>query len=302
MKRQRNSIFTALVLFFFGAISIVNASDLEIPENYKTVDFSKKGSIKITLEEKESNQGISGAELSLYHVANASEKDNNLVFYYVEGLETCDADLSNLEADNLTGNIKKCLSEDTASTKKITDTNGIVKYNDLTLGLYLVKQTNKVEGYSSIDEFLVMIPKTIDNNWTYNIEAEPKTEIYQTIDLQVVKEWNKQNKNNKLPESVTIELLKDEEIIDTVALSELNNWTYTWDDIEKSDKYSVRETNIPKGYTATYKNEEYKFIVTNTDKLAQTGQIYLPIIILSATGMLFIILGIIELKKNENEE
>ena len=240
MKRKINSIFIAIIIFFFGTISIVNASDLEIPENHKIVDFNKKGSIKITLQEKENKQGINGAEISLYQIANANEKDNNLVFNYVEELEMCEADLSNFKDESLTENIKKCISETTTNTKKITDSNGIVKFNDLKLGLYLVKQTNKVEGFSSIDEFLVMIPKNIDSNWTYNIEAKPKTEIYQTIDLQVIKEWNKQNKNNKLPESVTIELLKDEEVIDTVTLSELNNWTYTWDDIEKSDKYSVK--------------------------------------------------------------
>ena len=69
-----------------------------------------------------------------------------------------------------------------------------------------------------------------------------------------------------------------------------------------SEVYTVEEINIPEGYTATYKNDEYTYTVTNTDKLPQTGQLKWPILILSITGMLFIIVGIYEMKRETNEE
>lgn len=300
MKRIKNSILT-IIVFFFGIISVVNAEELNTDLGTHTVDFTKKGSIKITLTEEQDDEAISGAEITIYKVASAREENHNLKFTYTEEFSTCEASLDNLEDTELTKQISKCAKELSPDLVLTTNNEGVVKFTDLDLGLYLVTQSNHVEGYSNIDSFLVMIPKVEDNKWIYNIKSEPKTDIYRTIDLQVIKVWNKQNKNTKLPDSVTIELYKDEELIDIIKLNEANNWTYTWDDIEKSDSYNVVEIDIPKGYTATYTQEGYVFTVTNTDKLAQTGRIYLPIIILASLGSILILAGIFEFKKETNE-
>ena len=89
-------------------------------------------------------------------------------------------------------------------------------------------------------------------------------------------------------ETITLEKVRINDILtmsklpfQAVKLNENNNWTYTWNQIEKSDKYSVKEINVPKGYKVTYSNEEYVFTVTNTDTLANTGQFYYSIIILT---------------------
>ena len=300
-KIKRNKLLFSLLVFFFS-LTLVNAEDLDITKSSHTIDFEELGSIKITLTEKEENIAIEGAELGLYHIADAGEKNHNLIFNYTENYKECTADLSDLTIDGLTEEITKCTKEKTPDYTKTTNENGTLKFKDLKLGLYLVKQETQVKGYSNIDSYLVMIPKVIDNKWTYDIKSEPKTEIYKTMDIKVVKVWNKQNEKTKLPEYVTIALLKDGETIDTVKLNKDNNWTHTWLDIEKSDKYTVEEINIPEGYTATYKNEEYTYTVTNTDKLPQTGQLKWPILILSITGMLFIIVGIYEMKRETNEE
>lgn len=300
-KVKRNKLLFSLLVFFFS-LTLVNAEDLDITKSSHTIDFEELGSIKITLTEKEENIAIEGAELGLYHIADAGEKDHNLIFNYTENYKECTADLIDLTIDGLTDKITKCTKDKTPDYTKTTNEKGKLKFKDLKLGLYLVKQETQVKGYSNIDSYLVMIPKVIDNKWTYDITSEPKTEIYKTMDIKVVKVWNKQNEKTKLPEYVTIALLKNGETIDTVKLNKDNNWTHTWLDIEKSDKYSVEEINIPEGYTATYKNEEYTYIVTNTDKLPQTGQLKWPILILSITGMLFIIVGIYEMKRETNEE
>lgn len=300
MKRIKNSLL-AFIIFFLGIITVVNAEELETDLGTQTVDFSKRGSIKITLTEEQDDEAISGAEITIYKIASAGEENHNLKFTYTEEFAHCEASLDDLKNTELTKEISKCTKEVTSELVLTTNENGIVKFNDLDLGLYLITQSNHVEGYSNIDSFLVMIPKVENNKWIYNIKSEPKTDIYRTIDLQVIKVWNKQNKNTELPDSVTIELYKDEELIDTVKLSDENNWNYIWNDIEKSDSYSVVEKDIPKGYTATYTQEGYVFTVTNTDKLAETGQIYLPIIILASLGSILVLIGILEFKKETNE-
>mgnify|MGYP003302952838 FL=1 len=289
MIRKRINYLLVIITLFFGFMITVDAK-----ENH-TVDFSRKGSIEVTLHEMSEDTYVEGAEITIYKIADAYLDGVNLAFKYTDEFSSCSVSLDDLTIDDLSKKITLCVKPESVGTSLITNDLGTVIFNDLDLGLYLVSQTNKVEGYSNIDSFLVQIPKVIDNSWTYDIIANPKTDIYKEIDLVVNKVWN--TDSNKLPEKVEIELLLDGEVIDTVILNSTNKWTHTFKNLEKSDKYSVREINIPKGYKVSYTNNEYIFTVTNTDTLANTGQLFYSIIILAVFGLVFILLGVIEIKK-----
>lgn len=289
MIRKRINYLLVVITLFFGFMITVDAK-----ENH-TVDFSRKGSIEVTLHEMSEDTYVEGAEITIYKIADAYLDGVNLAFKYTDEFSSCSVSLDDLTIDDLSKKITLCVKPESIGTSLITNDLGTVIFNDLDLGLYLVSQTNKVEGYSNIDSFLVQIPKVIDNSWTYDIIANPKTDIYKEIDLVVNKVWN--TDSNKLPEKVEIELLLDGEVIDTVILNSTNKWTHTFKNLEKSDKYSVREINIPKGYKVSYTNNEYIFTVTNTDTLANTGQLFYSIIILAVFGLIFILLGVIEIKK-----
>ena len=294
MVKKRINYLLVIITLFFGFIISVDAEEIN-----HTVDFSRKGSIEVTLHEMSEDTYVEGAEITIYKIADAYLNGINLGFKYSEEFSTCGVSLNDLTVDGLSKDITSCVKPDSIGTSLITDNNGVVNFNNLDLGLYLVSQTNKVDGYSNIDSFLVHIPKVIDNSWTYDISADPKTDIYKEIDLVVNKVWN--TDDNKLPDKVEIELLLDGDVIDTIILNSTNNWTYTFENLEKSDKYSVREVNIPKGYKASYTNNEYTFTVTNTDTLANTGQLFYSIIVLAVSGLIFILLGAIEMKKDKHE-
>lgn len=288
MKKRLINYIVILLVFLLLGITNVNATS-------NIVDISKKGSLNIRLSTNNS-EVIKDTEITIYKVGEAAIENSNLIFKNVLEIDSCKIDFT--KDKNITSSMVECIQN--TSVKKETnktDRDGKVSFTNLDLGLYLVVQASDVKGYSKIDPYLAMIPREIDNNWTYDIVSMPKTEIYQTIDVKVIKVWNKQDENSKLPELVTIQLLKEDEVIDTIELNKENNWTYTWLDIEKSDKYTVKEINIPDGYTVTYKNEGYNFTVTNTDKLPLTGQLKWPVIVLFSTGMLFIALGIYEMKR-----
>ncbi len=293
--KKINKVIIAILMFTLTSIQLVKA------ESSHTVDFSKKGSLTITLTEKENDEPIENAEITIYKIADAKSKDNNLVFEYTEELKDCKVSLSNLKEDNLAVKFEKCIEDITSDLTKNTNKNGVAKFNNLDLGLYLVTQSKSAKGYSNIDSFLIMTPKVENNKWVYDIKSEPKTEIYKTMDLKVVKVWNKQNENNKLPLQVTVQLLDGEKLVDQIILNKENNWTHIWKDIEKSDKYQIVEIDIPEGYTPSYKIDGDIYTVTNTDKLPETGQVYLPIIILSGLGIILIAIGLFELKKESNE-
>lgn len=269
-----------------------------------TIDFNSKGSIEITLNEKTDNEKIEGAEILLYKVADAKSENHNLMFEYIDELKSCNASLNDLETKSKSEDIEKCINENINSLKQITDVNGTVKYNDLDLGLYLVKQNNIVKGYSKIDSFLVMIPKIVNNKWIYDIKSTPKADIIRVIDINVKKVWNTSTSNTndsiKLPRSIEVELLLNDKVIDTVKLSKYNNWSYTWEDLAKSEEYTIKEINVPKGYTPSYQKDNNTFIVTNTSTLVQTGQMLWIVMLLIITGITFIIISIIyDRKTNE---
>lgn len=78
--------------------------------------------------------------------------------------------------------------------------------------------------------------------------------------LAVYKAWrDDNNKNNKRPESITVELLKNRKSTGkTQILNEVNGWSCTFEDLPKFDErgeeiqYSAKETDVPDGYTCSY--------------------------------------------------
>jgi len=266
------------------------------------VNFNKTGTITITLKDQIDNTPIENAKITIYQVATVNSINNNLAYSYHENIKNCEADLSNLLNQNLANEISECIDNTRIETQTIlTNIDGIVKFDNLSLGLYLVTQTNQVSGYSAINPFLIAIPKEENNIWIYDIEASPKTDIIRLIDLSVEKRWNSGNKLETHPNSVIVELYKGKELIDTITLNDENNWTHTWKQIEKSDIYSVKEINVPEDYTDTYRQEENKFIITNTKTLVQTGFNNIIISLITILGLIFIIVGII-LKKGKKYE
>lgn len=281
------------IKYFLIFIILLSVGKANVLANDNIVDFNKLGTISVTLKESKEDKPIKDANITIYKIATVTEKDNNLFYQYQDKITNCQANINNLLNKELSKYLNKCIENlELSSITKTTNKDGFVKFDNLQLGLYLVKQTNKVEGYSNIDPFLVAIPKEENNIWIYDIKATPKTDIIRLMDVIVEKKWDIINSSTR-PNEVTIELLKDKEVIDTIILNDENNWTYTWYQIEESDSYSVKEKNVPDGYTDTYRQVGNKFIVTNTKTLVQTGQNVLIIELLAISGLIFVITGFI---------
>lgn len=303
MRKVKNKFIGnySFLFCFFICLMVVSIFDFLIvkaEESTNVIDFSRKGSISIVLSDSLGDNKVEGAEVTIYKVADAIDKDNNLAFDYYESLNSCKADL---DEGNITNKVLDCVIDgEVVSYDAVTDTEGNVLFTNLDLGLYLVTQKNQVEGYSKFDSFTVMIPQMQDNQWIYDIEAEPKVDIIRLFDLTVEKVWNVST-NVTTPKEVIIELLKDDEVIDTVTLNNENNWSYTWKQIEMSDKYLVKEKEVPSGYTVTYSQDGNKFVVTNTKSLVQTGRSIWTTPILATIGLLFVVVGIILEKRKKYE-
>ena len=258
-------------------------------------DPAKTGSISVTLTEQYEKTPIVGAELDVYYIATVGiNMDGKLIYSYTEAF--AEAGIA-LEDPDLAAKLDAYLSENEVTALKLhTDTNGTASCTDLPLGLYFVRQTNAVEGFAPCTPFLVTVPMEDAQGYVYAVNASPKTEVAKLTDITIKKVWNT-DASTKAADSVTVQLLRNGKVVETAVLSQQNNWQITYTDMPESDAYSIKEVNIPKGFTATYKKNAYVFTVTNTATLIRTGQLIWPIPVLSISGMLLIAVGIMLLQK-----
>lgn len=281
-----------IIIFCLTILLISTCSYTVFAEEYNP---NLTGSISVTLTDKKQSEAIVGAEVSLYYVATVIMDENgNLIYDYTNDFKQLDCAIDDAE---LATKLDAFVSHhNVPSTKIITNIDGAAMCNGLPLGLYFIKQTGAVEGFAPCTPFLVTVPNEKDGEYLYDVNASPKTEVARLVSITIKKVWNT-DKSTEAADSVTVQLLRNGNVVKTAILNMQNNWQITYADMPESDTYSIKEVNIPKGFTATYKQEDYVFTVTNTSTLIQTGQLIWPIPVLAISGMLLIAVGIILLQK-----
>lgn len=158
-----------------------------------------------------------------------------------------------------------------------TDQNGTVRFSDLKPGMYLVSwQKHTTGGYTYTPEpFLVSLPGLDEgDNWNYNVTVNPKYDRDynggsssggdDTVRRKVLKVWKDEGGEDSRPSSVTVQLLRNGKVYDTVTLSGKNRWSHEWSKLDGDDDWKVVETDVPEEYTVTVTREGITFVVTNT--------------------------------------
>lgn len=154
------------------------------------------------------------------------------------------------------------------------------------------------------------VPADLGNEYAYRVGEVDwvfTVEGLENRDLTVRKVWV--NGKNAQPKQVTVDLLQNGDVYDTVTLSKSNDWTYTWEGLEKDgNTWTVKETDVPKGYTPSYSEKGERVTITNThknatviDKLIQTGQLNWPILVLGGLGAALIVCGVLFNKKRKQD-
>ena len=281
-----------ILALFVTALLIVTCVITVSAEEF---DSGKTGSVSVTLTEQYKKTPIVGAELSVYYIATVGiNTDGNLNYIFTEEFAELDVAIDDPE---LAAKLDAYLSENEVPAIQLrTDENGTASCEALPLGLYFIRQTDTVEGFAPCTPFLVTVPIKNDDSYVYAVNASPKTEVAKLTSITIKKVWNT-DASTKAADSVTVQLLRNGKVVETATLSEDNNWQVIYTDMPESDAYSIQEVNVPKGFTATYKQNTYVFTVTNTSTLIQTGQLMWPIPVLAVSGMLLIAVGITLLQK-----
>ena len=110
---------------------------------------------------------------------------------------------------------------------------------------------------------------------TISIDNSSDTPKPETIDISVTKAWDdSKNQDGMRPTSIEVELYADGKATgDTATLSESNQWTYTWKDLDEKNAgkdiaYTVGEVKVPDGYTLSgiSGNATKGYTITNSYK------------------------------------
>lgn len=296
MKRIRDSVVNRWLAICLAMLVVI----VQVRMSYaQEADVTQTGSFSATFCANEGETPLATAEITIYRLADATVDAEEQV-HFTFGAEYAEYGLSLEQVDDGQSamDVLAYITEKSiVGSSGYTDDAGYICFENLPLGIYLVAQTGEVAGFSMTVPFYVCMPSFEDGALQYDVDATPKVDVEILVDLSVKKVWN--DDGEERPSQVKVALYLDEEVYDTVILSEANDWSYVWEDIPKSDAWSVKEIDVPDGYTASYKQDGLSFVVENTPTLVQTGQLKWPIPVLAAAGVLLVEVGILVRRKHD---
>ena len=300
-----------------------------------SIDLTRKPTLTLTY--RDGKTALSGAKFSIYRVADADETGELTVR---SEFDEFDLDIRG-KNDRRWREMAQTLEsyvlrrELTPADSGKTDKTGMLTFptqgKTLAAGLYLVIGERHTQGGNDYDAepFFVLLPtQDLENNeWVYDVSANvkfgktPVPDDGDTVTRKVLKVWDDDGAEDSRPQEITVELLRNRKVYDTVKLSEKNNWRYTWLDLNADARWSVTEKTVS-GYTVSITREGITFVVTNTKKpertdtpdtpvkpsnpskpsspakptLPQTGAVWWHVEALTLSGLVFLILGALDRK------
>jgi hypothetical protein len=204
----------------------------------------------------------------IYKVGERKNGDFKLTGAY----KSYPVNLRNMTAENVAGAAKamesfvigsqmQCLSE------SYTDEAGTVDFSGLDAGLYFAVAKSVKEGVFMRKADPIFFEVT---NTEYESTLFPKVYSTATLsdeitNLTVKKVWvDNDNAYVSRPVDITVDIYKDEEYVETVLLSEKNNWTYNWITDEPDAEWRVVERYIPRKYEVYINYNTTQYLIKNT--------------------------------------
>ncbi|MBE5955007.1 MAG: Cna B-type domain-containing protein [Lachnospiraceae bacterium] len=289
-------------------IAVVCLLCLSLPIYARTlVDIEKECRISVQYH-------VENTEFHLYKVADVTKTYGFPVTEEFASYEI-DFDALNSEqwknmAETLAGYVERDALE--PIDMGTTDEQGCVNFENISVGVYLVvgKQVKDDNYIYRCKPFLAFVPLEMeDGTWNYEPEFSPKPseDPIELIDLSAIKVWKDEGREDSRPKQIIVQLLKNGEIVDEIALNPENNWRFIWQDLSSEFTWQAVEKEVPEGYTVESIKEGNVLQIINTKEgepekptvLPQTGQLWWPVPVLAFVGLLFLVLGFAGRKGNE---
>lgn len=333
MKSKLFAILVTLMTFMLSGTFIVYAEDGETSEEIITEESSliseeitiadkTPDSNVLTIDCRDNETVLSNMNWSIYKVAEIDQYNtysvNEEFAKYNIGLNNLTTSQTAAAAEALEA--YAIVDRITPLATGTTNDDGIVKFENLSYGLYLLCGSDVTIN----DKFYLPAPSLVVLNneadgdgsyWNYNVTTMPKLKVLGAsnrvyhFSAIVKKVWENDNEATR-PKSVKVKLIRDGKEFSTETLSDKNNWTYTWEKLSTKYKWTVIEESKFDNYSVIYsekdvnidpkdsKQHDVEYLIVNHGNLASNStskapapQIEKPPIALSAklpqTGQLW---------------
>ena len=263
----------------------VDFKDFKFDENYnyelvetKTIEKYRldQKPIKIYLKDEAKKESFNGI-VSAY-MENELQKGRIIISKYSEDKKEslAGAEFSLYKVDAEGNKVDKPLKVAT------TDARGFIEFRDLELGKYIVKETKAPQGYRLLDEEHEFVLTTKDSSQSIVVNNP-----INKMEIPVEKIWDdNENQDGKRPDEITVKLLADGEVLQTVKLTAKNEWKYVFKDLDiekivdengvevtEKIKYTIEEVKVADYETAIDGSGSATegFVITNKHTPATTN-------------------------------
>ena len=239
----------------FAALALCLAlALLALPGRAAAADLS------LTLSFQPGGNPAVGAEFCLYQVGQWDGKGG---FHWLDSLEEKQINWDDLE--NLAATLAPYAGELTPARTGKTGQDGKVTFSGLEAGVYLVLGEPYRVGQMTCtpSPVLISLPSGGENHVSANVKYEETPDTPgTTTTVKVQKVWSGQETDR--PQEITVQLLKNGAVYDTVTLNADNNWRHTWTGLSKDALWQVVEQSVPEGYTVSISKDGLTFTIINT--------------------------------------
>ena len=304
--------------------------------------YKDHGKEIVYVVEEEAAAGFTGAAEGDLVINNTPNRDEDEVLNPI-ALTICKVDVDGNEI-GLPGAVFTLSGEELeGDVEYTTGEDGTVKITFEKDGSYTLTETEAPEGYEIPEDatYTIEVEKKIAEvkldkeknawTWVYDLAFDEESTVFDTdsmrltvedpsekMSITAIKEWDdKDDKDGVRPEKITLTLtgwVGDEEVYsDMIKIGEDDDWTYTWEDLNKyrdgeEITYEVSEKKVDKYETEIGEMEEtdegYEVTITNTHtpkkapKTGDTTQI-VPYAVMFAAALAALILLLMR-RRREN--
>jgi len=164
---QIRRILVSIIICFCLTLNIAAAGPL---------DEGRTGSItvKMSFEDKP----VPGGTLTIYQVAVPVWQEDHYEFVYTQPFDDCLLPLDDFSTpDSANGFVEYVIDHDILGIEETISDHGVVMFDRLEQGLYLLVQQEAAEGYFCATPFMISVPMYVEDDWVYDIDATPKVDL-----------------------------------------------------------------------------------------------------------------------------
>lgn len=343
MKKHTNRIWKNICHMLCICFAIVLLPLQAFASDTIADDLTAESELSLTL-----HNGAGAGNFSFYKVADFSESGRfditgTMFADYVGEVENfSNYTLENLDSEGWTAlaqTLAGCVEKDSldASYCKDTDEQGNLVWTEaegLEKALYLIigKPIDEENTYTMLPYLITVPNRDTDGNWITQVTVDLTKYIGTTeefVSRKVMKIWKDTDNESKRPSEITVQLLKDGEVVEEVVLNEENNWEYEWTELDANSEWKVVEKEVPDSYVMSSTQDGKTFVIINTYKektpdtpssgkpssgspssssssggsktLPKTGQLWWPVPVLVILGIGCLVIGCVRRRDNISE-